>query len=96
MNVTLKPFDFAQAAARAGLSPNGQPLKAAGGVDGGGFQAALTPDDGGHAEGADRLPGHADGPKPLGFGLQRDHEHAGLSGAQACLSSFSPRMGTLP
>jgi flagellar hook-basal body complex protein FliE len=42
MNVTLKPFDFAQAAARAGLSPNGQPLKAAGGVDSGGFQAALT------------------------------------------------------
>lgn len=42
MNVTLKPFDFAQAAARAGLSPNGQPLKAAGGADGGGFQAALT------------------------------------------------------
>ena len=42
MNVTLKPFDFAQAAARAGLSPNGQPLKAAGPVDGGGFQAALT------------------------------------------------------
>jgi flagellar hook-basal body complex protein FliE len=42
MNVTLKPFDFAQAAAKAGLSPNGQPLKAPGRVDGGGFQAALT------------------------------------------------------
>lgn len=42
MNVTLKPFDFAQAAAKAGLSPNGQPLKASGRVEGGGFQAALT------------------------------------------------------
>jgi flagellar hook-basal body complex protein FliE len=42
MNVTLKPFDFAQAAARAGLATNGQPLKSAGGVEGGGFQAALT------------------------------------------------------
>ena len=29
MNVTLKPFDFAQAVARAGLAPNGQPLAAA-------------------------------------------------------------------
>ena len=27
MNVTLKPFDFAQAVARAGLTPNGQPLQ---------------------------------------------------------------------
>ena len=27
MNVNLKPFDFAQAAARAGLATNGQPLK---------------------------------------------------------------------
>jgi flagellar hook-basal body complex protein FliE len=27
MDVRLKPFDFAQAAARAGLSPDGQPLK---------------------------------------------------------------------
>jgi flagellar hook-basal body complex protein FliE len=26
MNVTLKPFDFAQAAARAGMTPTGQPL----------------------------------------------------------------------
>ena len=26
MNVTLKPFDFAQAVARAGLATNGQPL----------------------------------------------------------------------
>lgn len=42
MNVTLKPFDFAQAVARAGLAANGQPLasaKAAGGV---GFQQALS------------------------------------------------------
>jgi flagellar hook-basal body complex protein FliE len=28
MNVTLKPFDFAQAVARAGLRTDGQPLKA--------------------------------------------------------------------
>ena len=42
MNVNLKPFDFAQAAARAGLATNGQPLKSAGKVEGGGFQAALT------------------------------------------------------
>jgi flagellar hook-basal body complex protein FliE len=27
MDVRLKPFDFAQAAARAGLAPDGQPLK---------------------------------------------------------------------
>jgi flagellar hook-basal body complex protein FliE len=44
MNVTLKPFDFAQAAARAGLNVNGMPLAAKGAkaVEGGGFQAALT------------------------------------------------------
>ena len=28
MKLELKPFDFAQAAARAGLRPDGQPLKA--------------------------------------------------------------------
>ncbi len=42
MNVTLKPFDFAQAAVRAGLATNGQPLKSTAKVEGGGFQAALT------------------------------------------------------
>lgn len=42
MNVTLKPFDFAQAAARAGLQPNGQPLAAAKAVKGAGFQDALA------------------------------------------------------
>ena len=43
MNVTLKPFDFAQAAARAGLNVNGMPLaKGPKAVEGGGFQAALT------------------------------------------------------
>ena len=42
MNVTLKPFDFAQAAARAGLSPDGRPLRETGGVEKGGFQQALT------------------------------------------------------
>jgi flagellar hook-basal body complex protein FliE len=41
MNVTLKPFDFAQAVARAGLATNGQPLKS-GAVEGAGFQQALT------------------------------------------------------
>jgi flagellar hook-basal body complex protein FliE len=42
MNVTLKPFDFAQAAARAGLATNGQPLARGGApVEGAGFQQAL-------------------------------------------------------
>ena len=41
MNVTLKPFDFAQAVARAGLALNGQPLQRGGAVEGGGFQQAL-------------------------------------------------------
>jgi flagellar hook-basal body complex protein FliE len=42
MNVTLKPFDFAQAAARAGLATNGQPLRNMPAVPGAGFQQALT------------------------------------------------------
>jgi flagellar hook-basal body complex protein FliE len=43
MNVTLKPFDFASAAARAGLNVNGTPLVKGGqAVEGGGFQAALS------------------------------------------------------
>ncbi len=43
MNVTLKPFDFAQAVARAGLASNGQPLAGSKAVQaGGGFQQALT------------------------------------------------------
>lgn len=41
MNVSLKPFDFAQAVARAGLSANGQPL-AAPKVAATGFQQALS------------------------------------------------------
>jgi len=41
MNVTLKPFDFAQAAARAGLAPNGQPLRAPKTAEPAGFQQAL-------------------------------------------------------
>ncbi len=41
MNVNLKPFDFAQAAARAGLQPNGLPLNKTGSVQGAGFQEAL-------------------------------------------------------
>ena len=42
MNVTLKPFDFAQAVARAGLNTQGQPLKKVQAPDDGGFQKALT------------------------------------------------------
>jgi len=42
MNVTLKPFDFAQAVARAGLSTNGEPLQNSKAVQGAGFQQALT------------------------------------------------------
>jgi len=42
MNVTLKPFDFAQAVARAGLATNGQPLQNSKAVQGTGFQQALT------------------------------------------------------
>lgn len=40
MNVTLKPFDFAQAVARAGLDRNGQPLRPAK-AEAPGFQQAL-------------------------------------------------------
>ena len=43
MNLTLKPFDFAQAAARAGLATNGVPLAREGAaVQRGGFQQAMT------------------------------------------------------
>jgi flagellar hook-basal body complex protein FliE len=42
VNVTLKPFDFAQAVARAGLATNGQPLARHNAVQGAGFQQALT------------------------------------------------------
>jgi flagellar hook-basal body complex protein FliE len=42
MNVTLKPFDFAQAVARAGLATNGQPLQHGKAVEGAGFAQALT------------------------------------------------------
>ena len=41
MNVTMKPFDFAEAVARAGLAPNGQPLPRGGALAGAGFQHAL-------------------------------------------------------
>ncbi|MEO6362749.1 MAG: flagellar hook-basal body complex protein FliE [Caldimonas sp.] len=43
MNVTMKPFDFAQAVARAGLGADGVPLArpATGPVQGTGFQQAL-------------------------------------------------------
>jgi flagellar hook-basal body complex protein FliE len=43
MDMRLKPFDFAQAAARAGLATNGQPLVGGkGAVGGASFQGALT------------------------------------------------------
>ena len=43
MNVTLKPFDFAQAGARAGLATNGVPLaRESAGVQRGNFQQAMT------------------------------------------------------
>jgi flagellar hook-basal body complex protein FliE len=43
MNVTLKPFNFAQAVARAGLDTNGLPvLPKAKAVEGTGFSAALS------------------------------------------------------
>jgi flagellar hook-basal body complex protein FliE len=41
MNVTLKPFDFAQAVARAGLGTDGVPLVKGGAVAETGFQKAL-------------------------------------------------------
>ena len=42
MTVNLKPFDFSQAVARAGLQTNGQPLQRSRAVEGPGFQQALT------------------------------------------------------
>ena len=42
MNVTLKPFDFAQAVARAGLDTNGMPVAKGKAVEGAGFSAALS------------------------------------------------------
>ena len=42
MNVTLKPFDFAQAVARAGLTTQGEPIAKGKDVQGGGFAQALT------------------------------------------------------
>ena len=42
MDLKLKPFDFAQAAARAGLGVNGRPLARTQGSEGGGFQVALN------------------------------------------------------
>jgi flagellar hook-basal body complex protein FliE len=42
MNVTLKPFDFAQAVARAGLDTNGLPVAKGRAVEGAGFAGALT------------------------------------------------------
>jgi flagellar hook-basal body complex protein FliE len=41
MDLKLKPFDFAQAAARAGLQPDGQPLRGTQEPQGGGFAQAM-------------------------------------------------------
>ena len=43
MNVTLKPFDFAQAVARAGLAVNGLPLATGRPVQGSDLQRAASP-----------------------------------------------------
>jgi len=42
MNVTMKPFDFAQALSRAGLGQDGAPVAKGKAVAAGGFQQALT------------------------------------------------------
>jgi flagellar hook-basal body complex protein FliE len=42
MNVTLKPFNFAQAVARAGLDTNGMPIQQGKAVEKGDFSSALT------------------------------------------------------
>lgn len=43
MDLKLKPFDFAQAVARAGLQSDGQPLvRKPAGTTGGSFQQAMT------------------------------------------------------
>lgn len=42
MNVTLKPFDFAQAVARAGLTTQGQPIAKGKAVEAGSFQNVLS------------------------------------------------------
>ena len=42
MNVTLKPFNFAQAVARAGLDTTGMPVARGKAVEAGGFSSALT------------------------------------------------------
>jgi flagellar hook-basal body complex protein FliE len=42
MDLKLKPFDFAQAVARAGLRPDGMPLARAQPADGASFQSVMT------------------------------------------------------
>lgn len=42
MKLTLAPFDFAQAVARAGLTTRGEPIATGKAVQGGGFAQALT------------------------------------------------------
>ena len=54
MNVSLKPFDFAQAVARAGLHPDRQPLPTGKAVEGSGLPAVARQGAGGGEQGADR------------------------------------------
>lgn len=42
MDLKLKPFDFNQAVARAGLRPDGQPLGRPAGVEGANFRDAMA------------------------------------------------------
>jgi flagellar hook-basal body complex protein FliE len=42
MDLKLKPFDFAQAVARAGLATNGQPLARSSKAEGASFSQSLT------------------------------------------------------
>ena len=42
MDLKLKPFDFNQAVARAGLRPDGMPLSRSGEVQGGNFRTAMA------------------------------------------------------
>jgi flagellar hook-basal body complex protein FliE len=42
MDLKLKPFDFNQAVARAGLRPDGMPLARPAASDGGGFRTAMA------------------------------------------------------
>src|SRR6218665_339161 len=53
-------------------------------------------DHGGHAEGADRLPGHLAGAQPAGLGLLRNHEYAGLTPVRAARRPGAVQQGGAP